>query len=141
MHTNEEIMAELARLAEDESKGAEIDTLRQIVDELLEERRDSRIERIVPKEILCLGSVRPVLSVLARVPGSHPGSPIKDDLTAVEIVTEAGSRWLGTERAWIGTDLEMHVLVNPADDVKRAWPAPAKEDALSMSGSGRVPGI
>jgi hypothetical protein len=43
-------------------------------------------------------------------------------MTAVEVVTATGSRWFGTERVWIGPDQEMHLLVNPNDETRAAWP-------------------
>jgi hypothetical protein len=42
-------------------------------------------------------------------------------------MTAAGSRWFGTSRAWIGSDLRMHVMVNPRDEVRAGWDAGALE--------------
>jgi hypothetical protein len=85
------------------------------------------LERVTPAEVLILagvgGRLEPVTRAVAHPPGSHAASPIVDDLTAVELVTAAGSRWFGTSRAWIGSDLRMHVMVNPRDEVRAGWDA------------------
>ena len=38
-----------------------------------------------------------VTDIRYHMPYSHPQSPIKNELTAVEVVTAAGSRWFGEE--------------------------------------------
>lgn len=46
--------------------------------------------------ILCRDSYVPVLEVKRYAPGTAPATaPIKDSYTAVELVTERGSRWYG----------------------------------------------
>lgn len=66
------------------------------------------IERTSPDYVICRGELVPVLRVIAHPPGTHPSSPIVNDVTAIETVTPNGSRWHGTRRAWIGGDLRMH---------------------------------
>lgn len=83
------------------------------------------MERLVPETMICDGRMAAVERVIAHPPNRHPGSPIRDDLTAVECVTGRGSRWFGTERAWIGPDLRMHMLVNERDEVRRNWEQPS----------------
>jgi hypothetical protein len=85
------------------------------------------LERVTPAEITCRGHLEPVTQAVAHPPGSHPSSPIGDDLSAVELVTARGSRWFGTSRAWIGSGLRMHLMVNPRDEVRAGWDAGALE--------------
>jgi hypothetical protein len=60
----------------------------------------------------------PVLRVVAHPPGTHPNSPIKSDLTAVEMVTARGSAWRGCKRAYIDSSLRMVcVFENLRDEV------------------------
>lgn len=76
----------------------------------------------VPNTVMTLKGRRPVLTVKAHPPNQHAG-PIRADLTAVEVVTDAGSRWYGCARAWIGSDLEMHVEgFDPRFEEMAAWP-------------------
>lgn len=57
--------------------------------------------------IICRGAYTAVTKVVAHPPGHHP--PIRSDLWAVEIITERGSRWWGSETApRILGDLRMH---------------------------------
>lgn len=87
------------------------------------------LERLTPEEILCNGRLLPVLRTVVHPAGWYRrGCPIHPDLIAVEMVTAGGSRWCGTSQAWIGPDLRMHVLVNPRDEVRSAWEAPAGEE-------------
>lgn len=76
------------------------------------------------------GFVRaPITGSVAYPPGWAPKqSPILPSLWTVEVRTTAGSRWYGTEKAWIGSDLRMHMLVNPRDEVLRGWEDPEVED-------------
>lgn len=71
------------------------------------------MERIVPETIQTLThGVRPVVRVVAHPPSAHrPGCPIKAELTAVQVIPDIGpSRWYGCDKAWIGSDLRMHVF-------------------------------
>jgi len=87
------------------------------------------LEKLVPHFVLIEGphghDYYPVTQTIAHPPNTHPHSPIKNDHTAVEAVTNCGSRWFGTDRAWIGSDLRMHIMVNPRDEVRRKWQDPA----------------
>lgn len=59
--------------------------------------------------VICGGRYAPVVRVTAHPPtDTAHGGPIRPDLTAVEVITSNGSRWLGADRAWIGSDLRMH---------------------------------
>lgn len=82
-----------------------------------------RIERYAPETVMTVrGGMRPVLRWIAHPPGERAGCPIAPEWTALECVTDAGSRWYGCERAWIGSDLRMHVVGFPErDEVRRKW--------------------
>lgn len=87
-------------------------------------------ELIAPERILRGDNVLPVLRVVCHRAGQHAASPIRNESDAVELVTAAGSRWFGVWRAWIGADLQVHVLAcGLADTLRRAgfrYPAPPK---------------
>ena len=84
------------------------------------------MERHAPKTIMTLHGVRPVLRYISHPPGQHPpGCPLVADCTAVEMITDAGSRWQGCEQAVICSSLEMHLIgLNPRNELTRAWPKP-----------------
>ena len=82
------------------------------------------VERLVPNEMLAGGRYQTVARAIAHPPNTHTG-PIRRNLVAVEVVTIDGSRrWFGTDRAWIGSDLRMHIMVNPRDEVRSSWEKP-----------------
>jgi len=86
--------------------------------------------KIVPSHVMTvLGGMQPVIRVLAHPPGQHPKhSPIRPDLTAVELVTRVGSRWFGFETARINSRLEMEVSgYSPLFESVNAW-KDARED-------------
>ena len=76
-------------------------------------------EFIAPSTILVHGTYVPVTRSIAHPPGSHADSPIRNELTAVELVTPDGSRWMGVSRAWIGADLQMHATPLPGNTALR----------------------
>ena len=84
-------------------------------------------ERLTPEAVLVVTGktwrTLPVLRTIAHPPGQHPeGCPLVATCTAVELVTEAGSRWWGFERAWIGSDLRMHVAGwDDRNEIVRGW--------------------
>lgn len=82
------------------------------------------LERLVPETLICDSEYVPVWSIKVHPAGQHAASPIKNDHVAVECMTPNGSRWFGTDRAWIGSDLRVHIMVNPRDEVRRGWEAP-----------------
>ena len=89
-------------------------------------------ERLVPEKTITHDKDgkfydAPVIRVVTHPPGTHPKSPIVNELTAVEMVTPIRSRWHGTVKAWIGSDLRMHMLINPKDEVLRNWELPDTE--------------
>lgn len=47
--------------------------------------------------IMCDGRYVTIIEVAIYQPFTHPHSPIRDGLTAIEAVTERGSRWAGVE--------------------------------------------
>ena len=51
-----------------------------------------------------------VTSAESYPPETHPDSPIKNDLTAIELKTDGGSRWYGCERAYIDPSLRMVIV-------------------------------
>lgn len=64
-----------------------------------------------------------VLRIQSHPPGTHD-SAIRKDVTAVEIVTEHGSRWYGCQRAWITGGLRMAIELLPGmerDEVVARW--------------------
>lgn len=87
------------------------------------------IERIVPKVMLVLTrdgpQTRPVKTVDIIPAGPHRGIPIRDEYVAVKVTVDTGERrYFGFRRAWIGSDLKVHVYVNPRDEVRIGWPLP-----------------
>ena len=63
----------------------------------------------------------PVTGVQTHPPGTHPGSCIRADMTAVEVKTPFQSRWFGTEKAYIDASLRMVMEINPRDEVLSKW--------------------
>ncbi len=78
-------------------------------------------EYIAPDTILVHGTYVPVTRAIAHPPGRHPDSPIRNEHPAVELVTVAGSRWMGVGRAWIGSDLQLHAIPLPGNSALSAW--------------------
>ena len=84
-------------------------------------------ERLIPETTICKGERVPVLSVRAYPQGSHPSrAPLSSRVQVmVEMVTPLGSRWWGFDRAWIGSDLRMHVDGYDArNEIVRGWERP-----------------
>lgn len=56
-------------------------------------------------------------------PNQHPnGSAIRADMILVRATLETGThRYWGTDKAFIGSDLRMHMSVNPRDEVLSKW--------------------
>ncbi len=84
-------------------------------------------ERLVPEVILCSGEYLPVQGIRAYPHGQHPSRAllVTTVQTAVEVVTANGSRWFGFDRAWIGSDLRMHVDGYDArNEVIAGWDRP-----------------
>lgn len=80
--------------------------------------------RLIPRKLMSSRTrfIRPVARMMVHPPRSHPGSPIRDDLTAVEVLLDDGTvRWFGTTKAWITSGLRMAMLVNPRDEVLSRW--------------------
>jgi len=67
--------------------------------------------RIAPASVRVRGAVCQVIQTVIHPPGSHKLSPIKNDLTALELKTRYGSRWYGIRKGYIGSDLCMHVEI------------------------------
>jgi hypothetical protein len=65
----------------------------------------------------------PVTGVIAHPPGTHPTSCIYNNMIAVEIKTPVGSRWYGTDKAYIDSNLRMAMAVNDRDEVLAKWDA------------------
>jgi len=49
----------------------------------------------------------PVRQVIAHPPGTHTKSPIVNSMTAVQIITSEGERWIGVDNAYIDGSLRM----------------------------------
>lgn len=68
----------------------------------------------------------PVIRYIVHPANTHPKSPIKNDMVALECVTSDGSRWFGVESAYINSELKMVVVgTNKRDEVRMKW-KPAK---------------
>ncbi len=72
---------------------------------------------------MTLDGVRPVTRWVAHPPSDdRPGCPLVPTVTALECVTDKGSRWYGCERAYINSELRMVVVGFPAAfEAVRAW--------------------
>ena len=83
---------------------------------------DDMSHRYAPTEIMTRAGMRRVQRYVVHPPGAHDASPIRNEFTAVEFVTEFGSRWEGCARAYIAADLNM-VLVGfrSADELTQRW--------------------
>ncbi len=82
------------------------------------------VPRYAPSHVIIARRIKlfPVTSFVAHPAGTHPNSPIKNDMCAVELVTEAGSRWFGCERAYINSELRMVVVgFDSRDEVRSKW--------------------
>jgi hypothetical protein len=87
------------------------------------------MEKLTPETILTWqAGLQPVIRTIAYPPGQHPARcPIVDTMTAVAMETPVSTRWYGFERAAIGPDLRMHVLVSgiqTRDEVVACWDEP-----------------
>jgi hypothetical protein len=94
-----------------------------------------RIWKILPDE---------GLTVIIYPPGNHPPhTPIVDSMYAVSYGTNPFAtnrhgkhmpRWLGCEDAFIGSDLQVHVTVNPGDEVRMTWKASEESIGIELDG-------
>ena len=95
-----------------------------------------RTPRYVPSTIYCKGATVPVLRVIAHPPGTAKGAHIVPHLTAVELVTERGSRWFGFENAQINSELRMIVSgFDGRDEVRSKWEVCKRDCGSSNSTS------
>lgn len=84
--------------------------------------------RYAPAEVMTLRGVRPVLRSAFHPPESEEarrksGIPIVASYGVLELVTDAGSRYYGVDRAYINSELRMVVIgVNKRDEVVSKWP-------------------
>lgn len=62
---------------------------------------------------ICGGKGGTVRRVVVHPPDSHPRSIIANHMTAVEVVTDLGSRWIGVRDAHIGADLRVYWTGGP----------------------------
>src|SRR6267142_5565881 len=66
---------------------------------------------------------RPVLRWVVHAAGTHPNSPIRNDMMALECVTDSASAWYGVQNAYINSELRMVVVgTNTRDGVRMRWP-------------------
>jgi hypothetical protein len=82
-----------------------------------------RVPRYAPDKVIIARAMKlmPVTQAKFHPAGSHKG-PIRSDMNALELVTDAGSRWYGCERAWINSELRMVVVgFDVRDEVRRTW--------------------
>jgi hypothetical protein len=47
--------------------------------------------------VFCRGTYQKVRLIRTHAPGMHPHSPIRNDMSAREVVTDVGSRWRGIQ--------------------------------------------
>ncbi len=78
-----------------------------------------------------------VIQAVAHPPGTHPHSPIKDTLTAVELRTDRnGSRWYGCKSAYIDSYLRMRVVGwDTRNEEMARWPDAKEERSPSKKES------
>lgn len=77
--------------------------------------------RYAPTEVTLSGRRAPVIRYIVHPPGTHRGV-ITPDMTALELVTDRGSRWYGVEDAYINSELKMVVVgTDRRDEVRMAW--------------------
>jgi hypothetical protein len=95
-----------------------------------------RTLRYIPERMLIVShgvaEILPVVQYRVFPPNAHPdGCPIGPSYTALECVTERGSRWFGFERAYINSELRMVVSgFSALDEVRSKWEV-AKGEATS----------
>lgn len=83
-----------------------------------------RIPRYAPSHVIIARAMKllPVRQYIAHPPNTHPASPIKNEMTALELVTDKGSRWFGCEQAYINSELRMVVIgFDSRDEVRSKW--------------------
>ena len=79
--------------------------------------------RIVSPKLPSHSAVVPVKRHIVHQPQNHTGSPIRDDMTALECVTDYGSRWYGIDKGWINSELRMVIQgTNKKDTARMNWP-------------------
>lgn len=83
--------------------------------------------KYTPDRVIIKGRWQAVTSAESHPPGTHPTSPIKDEMTAMQLRTRAGSRWYGCERAYIDSYLRM-VIVGYQGAESVNWERPHLED-------------
>lgn len=78
--------------------------------------------RYAPTTVVVNGGSAPVVQSKVHPPGLHSRSPIRDEMTALELVTEHGSSWYGCQAAWINSESKMVVIgIDPRDEVRMKW--------------------
>lgn len=80
------------------------------------------LPRYAPERIMTIKGMQPVTSAVFHPAGNHEGSPIKNEMAALELTTPVGSRWFGCEWAYINSELRMVVIgCDFRDEVRKAW--------------------
>lgn len=80
--------------------------------------------KLVPRSLMTLQGSSAVVRIIAYPPNTAPQhAPIVRHLWTIECICENGAtRWFGFTRAWIGSDLRMHVTgINPRDEIVSRW--------------------
>lgn len=68
----------------------------------------NRTGNVAPGDtVICRGEYVAVQKVWTMPPG-HRLTIVRSDMTAVIVKTHMGCRYLGADRAWIGSDLRMY---------------------------------
>jgi len=78
--------------------------------------------RYAPEKVMTLKGMQPVIGARTYPPNTHPTSPIKDEFTALELITPVGSRWYGCDSAYINSELRIIVIgFDSRDEVRSKW--------------------
>lgn len=98
--------------------------------------------RYAPTSVMVAGGqTRPVLQAIVHPAGTHPKSPIRDDMKALELRTDRGARWYGVEDAYINAQLRMVVVGTPkGDEVRMKWAVVPVKFRAGGGGAGRSAG-
>lgn len=91
--------------------------------------------KVVPAQMYVYpNGYMPVTRVLVHPPGKHVGSPIIQDLTALELVTPVRSRWYGCEHAAITSRLRVVARFTDLRDevVLKCWERPSPHEVVEV---------
>ena len=91
--------------------------------------------RYAPETVMTLKGERPVLKYIVHPKGKREECPISENMAALEIVTDSGSRWFGVSDAYINAELRMVVVgTNVRDEIRMKWTPVPEKHRLGSSG-------